>query len=77
MSKNIADFDKAWISKHQMRRSKTKRTFHLLEGCPYARPDTDTMIEVKPAVETETETYQLADSDLCDFCGNLLERLND
>jgi len=46
-------------------------TFHLLEGCPYARPDTDTMIEVQPAVETETETYELAEADLCDFCDRI------
>jgi len=52
MSKNIADFDRAWISEHQMKRSKTKRTFHLLEGCPYARPDTDT------DTDTEQETEE-------------------
>jgi len=29
------------------------------------------MIEVQPAVETETETYQLAEADLCDFCDRI------
>jgi len=29
------------------------------------------MIEVKPAVETETETYALSEADLCDFCDTI------
>lgn len=73
MSKSISDFDKAWISKHQMNRNETKRTFHLIEGCPYVQPETDTIIEVKPEIKTETGTYQLSETDLCNFCSRLVE----